>query len=345
MELPNPPLFQRDHVAHTRIESPEYKGRMQTARPQAERDSWLHCAGFCMYVPVYVGGPTTTFNAWCSYVVAPQQAMDLRSVAVYIVRWVALWVHWELMCHWTPVFAVVGHHLFLRPGVPVYVKMVVVYWNLHFLWSKFTLIWRFCRMWAVCDGVEVPENQLRCVHNNFSIPGFWRGWHRSFNIWLLRYLYIPLGGNRVAVWRQLLSVGLVFMFVAVWHDFNIKLIKWGWLFILFFAPEMAAVAWSNTAGARAWYGAASYRALVAAGAALNIVMLIVGNFVGYGAGSAGKAVGPLLWSLLFDDQGNFQWMCWLVAAGMLFSAAQLQLFARAREDGLQIGHPARKQAA
>ena len=40
----------------------------------------------------------------------------------------------------------------------------------------------------MADGVEVPENMRRCMCNNFSLMGFWRGWHSSFNRWLVRYL-------------------------------------------------------------------------------------------------------------------------------------------------------------
>jgi hypothetical protein len=31
------------------------------------------------------------------------------------------------------------------------------------------------------SGVEVPENMLRCVNNNATILGFWKGWHASYN--------------------------------------------------------------------------------------------------------------------------------------------------------------------
>lgn len=44
--------------------------------------------------------------------------------------------------------------------------------------------------------------------------GFWRGWHASFNRWLVRYLYIPLGGSR----RRALAIWPAFFFVALWHD-------------------------------------------------------------------------------------------------------------------------------
>lgn len=33
------------------------------------------------------------------------------------------------------------------------------------MWLKFLIIWRFARLWALCDGIEVVENMQRCVCN------------------------------------------------------------------------------------------------------------------------------------------------------------------------------------
>eukprot|EP01043_Picozoa_sp_COSAG02_P084547 COSAG02_NODE_22360_length_755_cov_0.923780_2_plen_81_part_01 len=33
----------------------------------------------------------------------------------------------------------------------------------------------------------------RWMTDNYTLRGFWRGWHCSFNRWLVRYIYVPLG--------------------------------------------------------------------------------------------------------------------------------------------------------
>ncbi len=39
------------------------------------------------------------------------------------------------------------------------------------LWTdlQFLVVWRFFRMWALADGMQVPENMLRCICNNYDI--------------------------------------------------------------------------------------------------------------------------------------------------------------------------------
>ena len=91
-------------------------------------------------------------------------------------------------------------------------------------------------MASLPDGLDPPENMIRCMANNYSALGFWRAWHRSYNLWIVRYLYIPLGGAR----RLAATSILIFTFVALWHDLSPRLLAWGWLAALFILPEVVA---------------------------------------------------------------------------------------------------------
>jgi hypothetical protein len=125
---------------------------------------------------------------------------------------------------------------------------------------------RFFRLWALLDGVELPENMGRCMSNNFTLSGFWRNWHCSFNRWCVRYIYVPLGGRA----HRLRNVFAVFTFVALWHDMTFQLLAWGWISALAFAPEGLATTFARSnraAGLRSrWW----FHNLTAAAGALNI---------------------------------------------------------------------------
>ncbi len=69
-----------------------------------------------------------------------------------------------------------------------------------------------------------------------SITEFWRRWHISLSTWFKEYLYIPLGGNRVAKWRNYLNLFIVFLATGFWHGASWNFIFWGlWhgMFIIF----------------------------------------------------------------------------------------------------------------
>lgn len=60
-----------------------------------------------------------------------------------------------------------------------------------------------------------------------SITEFWRRWHISLSRWFRDYLYIPLGGNRVAPWRVYLNLLIVFFLCGLWHGAKWTFVVWG----------------------------------------------------------------------------------------------------------------------
>jgi D-alanyl-lipoteichoic acid acyltransferase DltB (MBOAT superfamily) len=60
-----------------------------------------------------------------------------------------------------------------------------------------------------------------------SIADFWRRWHISLSTWFRDYLYVPLGGNRVARWRWQLNLFVTFLVSGLWHGANWTFVAWG----------------------------------------------------------------------------------------------------------------------
>ena len=60
-----------------------------------------------------------------------------------------------------------------------------------------------------------------------SIQDFWSRWHISLSTWFRDYLYIPLGGNRVAAWKWYRNLMIVFVVSGLWHGANWTFIVWG----------------------------------------------------------------------------------------------------------------------
>ncbi len=67
---------------------------------------------------------------------------------------------------------------------------------------------------------------------------FWRRWHISLGRWLTDYVYIPLGGSRRGLGRQLLAVLAVFAVSGAWHGADWTFVVWGLLHGALFALEL-----------------------------------------------------------------------------------------------------------
>lgn len=60
-----------------------------------------------------------------------------------------------------------------------------------------------------------------------SITEFWRRWHISLGTWFREYVYIPLGGNRHGVGRQLFNIAVVWLLTGIWHGASWNFVAWG----------------------------------------------------------------------------------------------------------------------
>ncbi|KAH1035650.1 hypothetical protein GLYMA_20G116900v4 [Glycine max] len=236
---------------------------------------------YLVYAPLYIAGPILNFNAFASQIDVPQNTNSVRNVTLNGFRWVLSLLLMELMTHLFYYNAFANSDLWKHLS-PMDV-FIIGYGVLNFMWLKFLLIWRFFRFWSLINGIETPENMPKCINNCHNLEGFWKNWHASFNKWLVRYIYIPLGGSK----KKLLNVWVVFTFVAIWHDLEWKLLSWAWLTCLFFIPELVLKSAAKAFQAQSSFGECIFRELSAVAGAVTITCLMVANLVGFVVGPTG----------------------------------------------------------
>ena len=75
-------------------------------------------------------------------------------------------------------------------------------------------------------GFDYLEN-FNYPYISRSITEFWRRWHMSLSSWFKEYVYIPLGGNRKGIARQLLNISIVWALTGLWHGASWNFVMWG----------------------------------------------------------------------------------------------------------------------
>ena len=85
-------------------------------------------------------------------------------------------------------------------------------------------------------GFELPEN-FRYPYISRSVTEFWRRWHISLGSWFREYVYIPLGGNRQGMGKQLRNLLIVWFLTGLWHGASWNFVIWGLYFGLFITIE------------------------------------------------------------------------------------------------------------
>ena len=75
-------------------------------------------------------------------------------------------------------------------------------------------------------GFEFLEN-FNYPYIASTITDFWRRWHISLSTWFKEYVYIPLGGNRKGLPRQILNLLVVWALTGFWHGASWNFLLWG----------------------------------------------------------------------------------------------------------------------
>lgn len=253
--------------------------RTQTPSPK----EWKTLKGFisfALYPPLYIAGPIITFNDFVHQRKnpIPQKSKD---IIIYGIKWISFFIMMEVMSHLFWVVAIKDTHSWSSFTPLQFAGLSYV--NLNFVWLKLLLIWRFFRFFSLLDGIVPPENMTRCMSNNSFLRDFWKSWHCSFNHWIIRYMYIPLGGRR----RTSYSIWPIFTFVAIWHDLKMRLLAWSWLVCLFMVPEIIASALTKKYKCNEREDFRNWKAF---GGSLSIVLMVTANLVGFVVGLDGVNV-------------------------------------------------------
>ena len=85
-------------------------------------------------------------------------------------------------------------------------------------------------------GFDFPAN-FNYPYISASITEFWRRWHMTLSGWFREYVYIPLGGNRKGLKRQILNLFIVELLTGIWHGANWNFICWGLYYFVLLALE------------------------------------------------------------------------------------------------------------
>ncbi|KAM3422090.1 hypothetical protein BST61_g2465 [Cercospora zeina] len=287
--------FNFDHLwmLDRRASSPVEKGLDPANLSERERTSvgakpsdftFRNYLAYVLYSPLYLAGPIVNFNDYISQSRYPMATTSRSRIIPYAIRFILCLLCMELVLHYLYAVAISKSNPDWSIYSPFQLSMLG-YFNLHVIWLKLLLPWRFFRLWSLVDGIDPPENMVRCMSDNYSALAFWRGWHRSFNRFVVRYIYVPLGGSGQGKVRGILNFLAVFTFVALWHDINLRLLMWGWLITLFVLPEILA---TLAFPAKKWKDRPDqYRWLCGIGAVGNILMMMAANLVGFAVGLDG----------------------------------------------------------
>eukprot|EP01119_Soliformovum_irregulare_P022959 TRINITY_DN7939_c2_g1_i2.p1 TRINITY_DN7939_c2_g1~~TRINITY_DN7939_c2_g1_i2.p1 ORF type:complete len:539 (+),score=167.65 TRINITY_DN7939_c2_g1_i2:202-1818(+) len=211
----------------------------QLAEQHQSRDLyniWNYFA-YVFYLPLFIAGPVMNFNSFISQIYErsqlPEISTHFKLKGVFQVVTYTLGL--EIFLHFFYQYSFSENSTWKFREFSASQLCCMAYVTLNFMYLKFLIIWRFFRLISILDDVEPPENMIRCVNNNFTFSGFWRSWHASLNKWIVRYVFVPLGGSKM----KAVNVWVIFIFIGLWHDLQVRWLAWAILNCVFFVGEIS----------------------------------------------------------------------------------------------------------
>lgn len=208
-------------------------------RGTTKSGSLLHVGLYVSFFPQLIAGPIIQYNSVSDQIKNRRSSFD--KIALGICRFTTGLGKKVLLSN---CFAAIADNVFQWSAIGVDKKVVpaMLAWvgsiaytlQIYFDFSAYS---DMAIGLALCFGFHFQEN-FNYPYIATSVSDFWKRWHISLTDWFREYVYIPLGGKRMANQDYMVrNILIVWLLTGIWHGANWTFLFWGMMYFIFQLAE------------------------------------------------------------------------------------------------------------
>ena len=140
----------------------EEKERL-VAKHHIQEYNFVNFIAYITYAPLFLVGPIITYNDYLYQSKNKLPSLTKKNTSLYALKVLLSLLLMEIILHCIYVGAIARTKAWSN-DTPLQLAMIALF-NLNIMYFKLLIPWRLFRLWAMIDGVDAPENMLRCVNN------------------------------------------------------------------------------------------------------------------------------------------------------------------------------------
>ncbi|XP_044613868.2 protein-cysteine N-palmitoyltransferase HHAT isoform X12 [Equus asinus] len=270
---------------------------------------WM--VAYVFYYPVFHNGPILSFPEFIRQMQQQEHCSLKANLPILVLglgRLLCSWWLAELMVHLMYMHAIYSSTPLLG-AVSSWTLGGLALAQVLFFYVKYLVLFGVPALLMRLDGLTPPPLP-RCVSTMFSFTGMWRYFDVGLHNFLIRYVYIPVGGSQHGLLGTLFSTAMTFAFVSYWHGGYDYL--WCWAALNWLGVTVENGVWRLVETPCIQHSLAQFfspqarRRFHAALASCSTSILILSNLVFLG----GNQVGKIYWNRIFIQvQLSKPWLC------------------------------------